>query len=96
MATGLVESKGCTVDTDDVTEARDYRKVFETLGVKDKGSEVGGIGVRGLGGFRVFDIDAGIHYFYGADVPLRIISDSFVRKARIDYYSVEMLWFSRS
>ena len=97
LARGLVETKGGSMDTDDITDTGDDREVFETLGVEDKGGEVGGIRVWGFAGFGgVFDIDARIHDFYGADVPLWIISTGFIRKASIDNHSIEMLGFSRS
>ena len=43
MALTIVESKGGSVDTDDISNSGDDGEIFESLGIEDEGSVVAGI-----------------------------------------------------
>ena len=43
MALTIVESKGGSVDTDNISNSGDDGEIFESLGIEDEGSVVAGI-----------------------------------------------------
>ena len=84
LAATVVEAKGSSMDTDDVTKAGDNREILESLGVEDEGGVVRGVTSALLG----LDVEGRINDLEGADISVLV---GLVGEGCINHNTVDVL-----